>query len=324
MTHRVFSGQRIFLICYLQGVVEAGRPLVSVVVVNWNRRADVRFSLDYLARVRYPAVEPIVVDNGSADGSVEEFAARSELKLVPLERNDGPCAARNAGVRAARGKYVFFLDSDAVLGKRTLNVLVDRLERAPDVALVACRIDNWWTRRIDQWIFAMPHRRREHQVFDAYSFSAAGALARRDVLLSVGGFDERLWIYNEETDLAIRLLRAGHRLVYDSAGRVYHRPSERGRAPGHDYWRLMIRNWIWIFHRYYPPFEAWRRTALYAAVYLYKGVRLGEVRSCWQGIKEGLAGRRPAGVAAEPKLTPTQVARIDALNRRRRIILGRG
>ncbi len=279
-----------------------------------------RLALDYLRKVRAPQLETIVVDNGSTDGSVAEFEARGDCKVRALGKNDGPCIARNVGVREARGTYVFFLDSDAVLSKRALQVLVARIEAEPNAALIACRIDNWWSRKVDQWIYATPHMPREHQVFDAYSFSAAGALLRRDVFLAVGGFDERLRIYNEETDLSVRLIRAGHRLIYDSAARVLHRPSDAGRAPGRDYWRLMIRNWIWIFHRYYPALEAWRRTGMYALVYLYKGFSVGHLAACWQGIREGIAGRRYPDV----KLSADQIRRIDGLNRRRKILVGRG
>lgn len=297
---------------------------VSVVIVNWNRRADVRLALDFLARAHYPAIETIVVDNGSTDGSVEEFSTRAGLVFVGLTRNEGPCIARNRGVAAATGDYIVFLDSDAVLSKRALTILVARMESDPTIGLVACRIDNWHSRRIDQWIYAQEHRRREHQVFDTYSFSAAGAIVRRDVYLQLGGFNECLHIYNEEVDFSIRLLRQGLRVVYDSAARVYHRPSQSGRAPGSDYWRLMIRNWIWIFYMYYPAASAWRRIALYSVLYLYKGLRVGQLGACLAGIREGLGNRAAVRTSGNDKLASAQIRHIDHLNPRRSILLRRG
>lgn len=302
------------------------QPKVSVIIVNWNRLADVRLALDFLAKIHYPRdrVEAIVVDNGSTDGSIAEFSKRPDLIFVPLPKNEGPCIARNRGVDAATGDYVFFLDSDAVLGKRTLAHMVAALEEDPTIGLMACRIDNWHSRRIDQWIYAEPHERRTRQVFDTYAFSAAGALLLRDVFTKVGGFNEKLHIYNEEVDFSVRLLKLGLRIVYDSEARVYHRPSLMGRAPGRDYWRLMIRNWIWIFWQHYPAPEAWRRIALYCAIYVYKGVRVGQLRACMTGIKEGLARRGEFTTPASAKLNRAQIERIDALNPRRRILVGRG
>lgn len=295
--------------------------LVSVILVNWNRLADVRLALDYLEKVHYPRVEVIVVDNGSTDGSLEEFRARGGIRLLELGRNAGPCVARNAGIKAARGEFVFFLDSDAVLSKRALGPLVDAMTKDPSLGVVGCRIDLAKTRRVDQWIYPEAHQRRAHQVFETYAFSAAGALARKRVLDEVGGFNERLFIYNEEVDLSYRVIRAGYRVTYDSAARVYHRPSDAGRAPGTDYWRLMIRNWIWIFFEFYPTASAWRRAATYAVIYLVKGAAQGQLAAVTRGIREGLAGR--AAVSGEAKLSQASRDKIDRLNRRRRIKLSR-
>ena len=190
-----------------------------------------------------------------------------------------------------------------------------------ELAIIGCRIDHARSRRVDQWIYPETHQRRTHQKFETYAFSAAGALARKAVVDQVGGFNERLFIYNEEVDLAYKVMRAGYKVGYDSAARVYHRPSAVGRAPGKDYWRLMIRNWIWIFFQFYPAPSAWRRTMTYASVYLVKGLAQGQLAAVWSGIREGVAGRRD--LLGEPKLSPEQRRRIDHLNRRRTIKLGR-
>ncbi len=300
----------------------AAAQLVSVILVNWNRLADVRLALDYLAKVHYPSVEVIVVDNGSTDGSVDEFRRRSDIRLLEVGRNVGPCAARNVGIKAARGEFVFFLDSDAVLSKRALGPLVAAMTRDSRLGVIGCRIDHSRLRRVDQWIYPERHERRVHQAFETYAFSAAGALARKSVLELVGGFNERLFIYNEEVDLSYRIIRAGFKVAYDSAARVYHRPSDAGRAPGSDYWRLMIRNWIWIFFQFYPTASAWRRACVYAGIYLVKGAAQGQMRAVGRGILEGIAGRA-AAAAGEAKLSEASRAKIDRLNKRRRIKLAR-
>jgi N-acetylglucosaminyl-diphospho-decaprenol L-rhamnosyltransferase len=295
--------------------------LVSVILVNWNRLADVRLALSYLTKLHYPNVEVIVVDNGSTDGSVEALRQMPEVRLIELGRNAGPCLARNAAIREARGEYVFFLDSDAVLSKRALEPLVAAMERDPRLGVIGCRIDLAKSRRVDQWIYAQPHERRAHQAFETYAFSAAGALARRRALEEVGGFDERLFIYNEEVELSYKIIPAGYKIAYDSAARVYHRPSDAGRAPGKDYWRLMARNWIWIFFEFYPAAAAWRRALLYAAVYVVKGLARGQLPAVARGLSEGFGRRGEFAVA--PKLSQEQIARIDRLNPRRRIKLSR-
>ncbi len=295
--------------------------LVSVILVNWNRLADVRVALRYLAKLHYHRVEVIVVDNGSVDGSVDEFRKTPGIKLIELGKNAGPCIARNVGIKAALGEFVFFLDSDAVLSKRALSPLVDAMGRDPQLAVIGCRIDHARKRTVDQWIYSADHLPREHQSFETYAFSAAGALARKSVLDQVGGFNERLVIYNEEVDLSYRVLRAGYKIGYDSAARVYHRPSAAGRAPSEDYWRLMIRNWIWIHFQFYPLAAAWRRTVMYITVYLLKGAVQGQLLAVMKGIREGIAGRHD--FEGETKLSLDTRQKIDRLNPRRRIKLAR-
>ncbi len=296
-------------------------PLVSVIIVNWNRQADVGLALKYLAKTHYSPLELIVVDNGSTDDSLSVIGALPNIRLLALGKNAGPCAARNAGLAAAKGEFVFFLDSDAVLSKRALAPLVRAMQADLKVAVIGCRIDNARTRKIDQWIYAEKPARHGPQSFDTYAFSAAGALARRSALLAVGGFDERLFIYNEEVDLSYRLLEAGYKIRYDSVAKVYHRPSETGRAPGRDYWRLMIRNWIWIFRRYYPKAACWWRVVLYSALYTVKGAAQGQLGAVLRGIREGLSS---SGSAAPKKtFSPATIRLIDQLNRRRFVRIGR-
>src|SRR5262249_32801850 len=151
-----------------------------------------------------------------------------------------------------KGKYVVFLDSDAVLSRLGLLELVSRMESNPTIGIIGCRIVNSQTRQADAWIHALPASSHELREFDTYSFSAAGAIARTEALRAAGPFWDELFIYQEEVDLSIRMLKAGYRIVYSPLARVIHRVSEQGRIASGDYWRLQIRNWIWIYYRYYP------------------------------------------------------------------------
>ncbi len=300
---------------------ESARPRVSVIIVNWNRLDDVLMNLRHLRRLDYAGdVETIVVDNGSSDGSVERLRHMLGIRFIPLAHNAGPSVARNVGIDAATGKYVLFLDSDAVLSRRGLLALVERMEADPRIGVAGCRIYNWHTRRIDQWIYAEPYCTHGDRTFDTYSFSAAGALVRADVLRRVGGFWERLFIYNEEVDLSIRILREGYRIVYAPDARVFHRPSSEGRAPGATYFRCQVRNWIWIFFRHYAGWRCWWKVAEYSALYLIKGMANRQLRACVEGIVEGVRGRAIAREFAE-KMTPAQAARIRKLNSRWRLRL---
>lgn len=98
-------------------------PDVTVVIPTFDRRTLVR---EAIASCRSqglgPALEILVVDDGSSDGTCDELAGAPDVTLLALEKNRGRNVARNAGLRAARGRWVKFLDSDDVLLPETLDV----------------------------------------------------------------------------------------------------------------------------------------------------------------------------------------------------------
>ena len=231
---------------------------VSIVIVNWNRFEDVARNVRHLDRLRGrgPTFEVIVVDNGSTDGDAGRLAAFDSVRLVRLDANYGPSSARNRGIEAALGRYILFLDSDAYLSRKALAPLVRLMDGDPRVGIVGCRVMNGHTRKLDQWVYAQPASTHEKLGFESYSFSAAGALARASALREAGAFWEDLFIYNEEVDLSIRVIRAGYTVRYAPEATVLHFALPRGRGGPSSYWYYQSRNWIWIFYRYYPSPEA--------------------------------------------------------------------
>src|SRR5262249_45141050 len=152
---------------------------VSIVIVNWNRGEDVVRAVRHLRGLRGLDADIVVVDNGSTDGSSVRLAGLESVRLVGLDSNYGPAKARDGGVMHSRGKYVLFLDSDAMISRSSLARLVERMESDPTVGIAGCRIVDPATRAVDQWIYQYPARTHKRREFDTYSFSAAGAIVRR-------------------------------------------------------------------------------------------------------------------------------------------------
>jgi GT2 family glycosyltransferase len=289
--------------------------LLSVVVVNWNRGAEVTRLLHHLDHLDAPGLEIVVVDNGSTDGSADRLGRMKSIRFIGLRQNFGPAKARNIGVLRSSGKYVLFLDSDAMISRSSLDRLVERMEGDPTIGIAGCRILDPASRTLDQWIYQYPSHTHERREFDTYSFSAAGAIVRREALRDAGLFWEELFIYSEEVDLSIRVLRAGYRVIYHPRARVYHAASDRGRQGPSSYWRLQARNRIWICYRYYHTMDCYIRIVKFAVIYVLKGIYSGHLRACLSGILAGLAGE---GIRRRfpDKLTTDEKRRIDALGRR--------
>jgi GT2 family glycosyltransferase len=87
--------------------------LISVVIVNWNRRSYLHACLTSLARQAGVEFETIVVDNGSGDGSADMAETEFGARVIRNRENRGFCAANNQGIAAARGEFVALLNNDA-------------------------------------------------------------------------------------------------------------------------------------------------------------------------------------------------------------------
>src|ERR1035438_1504450 len=87
------------------------KPLVSVILLNWNGERHVHRCLEHVAAQTYSPIEVIVVDNGSSDGSIQKIKAQYPDHLyVENARNLGFATGMNQGFRVARGEYVLPLN----------------------------------------------------------------------------------------------------------------------------------------------------------------------------------------------------------------------
>ena len=221
-------------------------PLVSVIVVNWNGLDCVDPCLASLLRQTWPALEVIVVDNGSRDGSLELLRSRygSRITLVESPVNLGFAGGNNLGIRAAKGAYVALLNNDAVAEADWVGALVRAAEADEAVGMCASKIlvlDGGGV--IDSAGLLMSPdgigrgRGRLERDGDAYARaedalvpSGCAALYRRAMLDEIGLFDEDFFAYCEDSDLGLRGRLAGWRCRYVPDAVVHHAYS-RSTAP---------------------------------------------------------------------------------------------
>lgn len=258
-------------------------PLVSVVIVTWNRKDDVLAAVRSVYDQAYQHVEIIVVDNASTDGTVEALGRDyPSARVVALAENQGAAGGRNAGIRAARGDVVFILDSDACLHRDTLGKVVEKLEAEPTVAVIMCKILSATTGQLDPaagWIYPENTRADEDLEFASYSFSECGAAIRRSVLDRVGLFWDLLFFVGEGDELSLRVWDAGYKVIYWPEAVVYHRasPSERTTSGAWQYYDL--RNSLYIHLVHYPWWMLIVFSPLQIGISLVKAARGGHLRS---------------------------------------------
>lgn len=254
-----------------------GTLLVSVVIVTWNRRADVLQAVQSIRNQGYRPTEVIVVDNASTDGTVAALElAYPEVRIIALERNLGASGGRNPGMRAAQGEIVCLLDSDASLGHDTLAQAVSRLEAAPDVGVVACKVVNASTGELDPragWIYSEQDKVDQNSEFLSYSFSECGVVLRREALDRAGLFADWLFFGREGEELSLRIWDAGYKIVYCPQAVVYHRLSPDMRVDGNRRQHYDIRNSLLVYLVRYPWWMAIGFVPLKVGASLVKGIR---------------------------------------------------
>ena len=221
----------------------SAKPLVSVIIPNWNGAKLIPSCLDALRQQTLAEHEVILVDNASTDDSCPLVEARyPEARLLRLDRNLGLTGGCNAGIRIARGDIIALLNNDAEADPRWLEVLVDALARHPEAGSAATKMLLHDRRDVINSAGdfygkdGIPGNRGVWQKDDgrfdeeAYVFGACGGAVayRRAMLGEIGLFDESFFMYCEDVDLAWRAQLAGWRCIYAPQARVYHRLSATG------------------------------------------------------------------------------------------------
>jgi glycosyltransferase involved in cell wall biosynthesis len=141
--------------------------LVSVVIPSFNRVGVVCETVDSVLKQTYPAVEAIIADDGSSDGTAEVIRARyggNERVRYFAQPNGGAASARNLGLKNARGEYVAFLDSDDVWFPGKLEAQIASLESIPDAGLI------WSDFETIDGSGRRLHERRLRSMYEGYRF----------------------------------------------------------------------------------------------------------------------------------------------------------
>jgi glycosyltransferase involved in cell wall biosynthesis len=197
----------------------AHTPLVSAIVASYNRAHIVGEAIESILRQSYKNIEILVVDDGSTDDTVTKLACYGDSIRVITQKNGGPGAARNRGLKESTGELIAFLDSDDLWLPHFIERQVRLLERAG--SNVACSLSNAklqfasgkLSTSFDFALFEVPNGESiwlnpgEVLATRSVMFTQM-VVARRTALERVGGFDESLWSL-EDYDLALKLSLQG-------------------------------------------------------------------------------------------------------------------
>jgi len=283
-------------------------PAVSVVVVTYQSGATLARCLAALKAQSFSDVEIVVVDNASADGAAQAAAkADPSLRLIANAENRGFAGGVNDGARAAQGRWLALINPDAFAEPDWLADLIRAADEHPEVRAFASRqLMDADPSRLDGLGDVMsaagfpfrggyrgpdPGRAEVGEVFSA---CGGAMLIDRELFLSLGGFDERLFCYCEDVDLGYRMRLAGERTLVVPQAVVRHVGSASTGGPRSDFAVFHgTRNRLWVFVKDTPPALFWLTLPLHVAttaLLFARHATRGELAAPWRGLKAGLAG----------------------------------
>lgn len=248
--------------------------LVSVIIPTRNRAPLLREAIESVFAVRRDGfeLEVIVVDDGSTDQTASVIA---EYELTVLRTNlAGVSAARNAGLAAARGEYVAFLDDDDVWLPNNIAPQLRVLREHPEYGAVLARVQLTDAHRVPYGDTVPSGPKSSGWIFEdllTYWPQLGCVVARTDVARDVGGFDTSL-ISEEDWDW---LLRIAQRYPVGRIDDVAVRFRQRGDGDERLSWRRLPDS-LRVFRRHTRHYPALQRLRLQRIIWAHRGAYAAE------------------------------------------------
>lgn len=216
---------------------------LSIITINYNGLKDTCELIDTLP-LEDNSIEVIVVDNGSIQDEVTTIEERyPQVKVIRSKENLGFAGGNNLGIKAAQGKYLFFLNNDTLLKPQIsgLRPLISRLESSSKIGIVCPKIKFSWGNQLIQFAGYTPltpitmrnqaigcgdtdYGQYDRAHTTPYAHGAA-MMVKREVIEKAGLMPECYFLYYEELDWSMMIRRAGYDIWYEPACTVFHKES---------------------------------------------------------------------------------------------------
>lgn len=217
---------------------------LSIITINYNGLKDTCELIESLP-LRSPSMEVIVIDNASKEDEASIIEKRyPNIKVIRSNKNLGFAGGNNLGIKAARGKYLFFINNDTLLSHQpsAIDHLIHRLESDEKIGMACPKIRFAWGDNPIQFAgytplsrFTMRNRsigfgEKDKGQYDTphptpYAHGAA-MMVKREALEKVGLMPECYFLYYEELDWSMMFTRAGYTIWYEPACTIYHKESQ--------------------------------------------------------------------------------------------------
>lgn len=218
-------------------------PMVAIVIINWNGYEDTVECIISLQKIEYKNYEIVLVDNGSGNDEAIKLEQKfSNIKIIRNRDNLGFSGGNNVGINYSleqNAEFILLLNNDTIVEENFLNPLVEKFLFDKSLGIVAPQI-NYYSEPNRIWSaggkiskirgsgFAYTNKLESQSLrIDRKVDFVSGCcmLIKRNVFQDVGLFDERYFLYTEDTDFCFRARKAGFAIYITSASKIFHKVS---------------------------------------------------------------------------------------------------
>lgn len=190
-------------------------PFVSVIIPVYRNKHYLYKCLRALEDSSFHDYEIIVV-NDCPDVTIVEIKHHFNVNLIELKNNSGPSVARNIGASHARGEILIFVDSDVLVSRDLISLIVDYFKQNTEVFALFGSYDANPTEKnlISQYKNLIHHYHHQHASIEAFTFWAGCGAVKKDIFGIVGGFNQKLYTKPcvEDIELGYRIRQHGYRI----------------------------------------------------------------------------------------------------------------
>ncbi|HCW93154.1 MAG TPA: hypothetical protein DHM44_05690 [Flexistipes sinusarabici] len=195
-------------------------PLISCLILNWNKKNETLQCLDSVNKQNYPNIEIVLIDNCSDDGSTETIIKTyPNIKLIKLDKNYGCPGGRNKGIEYCSGEFIFFCDNDGILHRDAIRNAIECISKSKDIAIVTGLVKNFETEsEIDtKYDLSNP------KCMETNLFQGGVSLHRKSIYSEVGFYPSDYMYGGEETYLSYLVLDAGYKIFKSDQVILWHK-----------------------------------------------------------------------------------------------------
>jgi GT2 family glycosyltransferase len=234
-------------------MVVAQKPLVSVCILSFNRKADVIKTVQILKDDTYGNLEIIIADNNSQDGTVDALReCYPDIQVIEHPVNIG-IDALNSAFMAASGEFILTLDDDSWPEVDSIAQAVTRFQKKSVLGLVAFDVID--PKSGMRWDMAYLPLEPGDKPQPWHCFVGCGFMIRTSLMQEIGGYPKDFFLYANEAPLAIEVLRRGFDIEFLPDARVFHAMPQRQKGFGRNHIFYGLRNDLQTAWRYYRGWD---------------------------------------------------------------------